>query len=107
MASASMFEAADSSPCQSFGLVDCPPPGPCSNPRGHFREVHGCCWVLQTRPAPRSAGGMGAASALLSLKRSKLGFREVLGAIWLFLEGILAETVLPPQAPVDIIYTLI
>lgn len=40
-------------------------------------------------------------------EKIKAGLQRVLGAIWLFLGGILAETVLPPQAPVDIIYTLI
>lgn len=35
-----------------------------------------CCWVLQTCPAPKSAGRMGSSfSFFFSPKRSKLGFR--------------------------------
>lgn len=96
----------DRGPCQVFGLVDGPPPPPCSVPRGHFGEARGCCWLRQTHLPPSSPRDGRSLRSILTGK-IKAGLQSVLRAIWLFWEGILAETVLPPQAPVDIIYTLI
>lgn len=56
-------------------------------------------------PCPKS--GMGRSLRLIFTEKIKAGLRRVLCAICLFLAGILAEAVLSPQAPVDIIYTLI
>lgn len=50
---------------------------------------------------------MGGSLSFVFTEEIKAGLQWVLCIIWLILEGILAETVLPPQAPVDIIYTLI
>lgn len=56
---------------------------------------------------PSQLEGWAGASAFFFTEKIKAGLQRVLCAIWFFLEGILAETVLPLQAPVDIIYTLI
>lgn len=56
-------------------------------------------------PCPKS--GMGSSLSFIFTEKIKAGLQRVLCAIWLVLAGILAETVLPPQALVDIIYTFI
>lgn len=47
---------------------------------------------------------MGGSLSFIFIEKIKAGY---FCTTWLISEGILAETVLPPRAPVDIIYTLI